>query len=283
MAAKNFGGGKNMTFNNYNVRTLPDGKRAFMTECAATDEGAVQMTRVKDGKNHSAGDIYFCKGGNAMAGLLKSISAVDGYQTTVGKQLKLGFASVNEASGEIERDSLQLGLVNDDGRIDRATASLLAAINKVEVGEEVMVAIHTFLHKAGDKMNDEPDSPVWSEDGYTVHLNAYQPHLATEDNPNGKIGLEAEDYYTQPSYYVKGASVIPLGRGEKPPVGIKASYDTENAAEFYSTIVQSVSASIGKDPHFANHQAPAGEAGDYEFGADDRAEEEARSRMSSRP
>jgi hypothetical protein len=286
MAVKNFGGNKFADSVNYGIRGLPDGRRAFMTECGANDQGAVQMTRTKDGIHHKVGDIFYCKGGNAIGGLVKGLWVRDGYQTTVGKELNVGFSSVNE-EGKVEREFLKLSLVSDDGRIDTQTAAFLAALNKAELGEEITLAVHTFTHKAGDLMNkEEPDGKKWDKDGYTTMLKVYQEHLKTDDNPHGGITVAATERYVQPSDYVKGKDVIELGLGEKPPVGIKVQYDAESAAEFYSGVVASVTAKVGSDHKFdeAAKKVPVDSDDDRVFGGEQgEGDDEVRTRMANRP
>lgn len=275
MGVKNFGKNNNTAATNYSVRTLPDGKRSFMTECSADTQGAIALVRSKDGKNHKAGDEFFCRGGNAIGGVVNGFWLRDGYQSTVAKELNIGFSSIGD-DGKPVREFLQLSLMDDKGRIDSNTARALIALNKAELGEEVTLAIHTFLHKAGDTVREGEDA-VWSKDGYITVLSAYQDHLATDENPNGRIGIEENERYNQPRYYVKGKDVIELGVGEKAPAGATEQFDADNAMEFLNGVIASLGSKVVKTENLAPSHTDTDD--DHQFGGDPDQDEAARNRM----
>jgi len=281
MAVKNFGAKQNSDAVNYSVRQLPNGDRFFATECDAGDTGAVSLTRQKDSPSgkFKAGDVFYCKGGNSISGVIKGLWVRDGYGGGAAKELSIGFASTDE-SGKVSREFLKMGLLDEKGRVDSNTARFLIALNKADLGEEITLAVHTFKHKAGDKMSDKTDA-VWEKDGVSTVMSVYQQHLATQDNPNGRIMLEHADYYNQPTFYVKGKDVIGLKQGEKAPAGALVNYDAEDATAFYSSAVEAVNSKVVKDDKFASNTAPVSED-DTSFG-DESADAAARSRVANRP
>lgn len=283
MAVRNFGNNNSKSVN-YGIRTLDSGNRIFVTECDQTDKDAIKFTRQKDGNGFKAGDEFYAKGGNAIAGVLKGAWIRNGFGSDVAKELNLGFASADE-SGKVVTEFVKLPLMNDKGRIDNATARALIALNKAELGEEVALAIHTFKHKAGDKITNaagEDTGKVWEKDGANVVLSVYQDHLATDDNPNGRIGIAKDEYYTQPTFFVKGKDVISITPETKVPEGAVVQYDTEDATAFYDGLVKSIMSKVGD----ASKDAPPAERtsvsdDDVQFG--DEQDQASRSRMGSRP
>lgn len=272
MGVGHFGGQRDATAS-YSMRKLADGKRIFATECQGGEPGAIEMVRQKDGKRHKAGDIFYVKGGNAINGVIKGMWIRPGYNGA-GKELSIGFAS-DDGTGKMVREFLQLPLLNEDGRIDNATARFLAALDKIDLGEEVTLAVHTFHHKAGDKMSENSDK-VWEKDGDSVLLSVYQPHLATEDNPNGKIALEKSDFYVQPTFFIKGKQVIDITPDVKVPADAKVQYNGEDADAYATAKVEAVMSKVARDDKF---QAPpaGGESGgpasedDMRFGEEEQA------------
>lgn len=285
MAVKNFGGSKNNAVN-YGIRTLENGNRIFVTECEATDPGAIKFTRQKDSPSGAfkAGDVFYAKGGNAISGVLKGLWVRDGFGGGAAKELNVGFASINE-KGEPVTEFVKLPLVSDKGRLDNATARVLIAMNKADLGEEVALAVHTFKHKAGEKIvnaKGEDTGKVWEKDGANVVMSLYQEHLSSEHNPNGRVTLEAGEHYTQPTFFVKGKEVVTITHETKVPEGAVVQYDVENAAGFYADIVNSVMSRIGDAAKAAPPAANNVSDDDMTFGGDAE-EQAARTRMGSRP
>lgn len=274
MAVKNFGKG-NTEANNYALRTLPNGSRAFVMECGAGDAGAIEMKTAKEGKKGPAGTIYYASGGNSISGLVKYVGEKAGFGGGLAKELSIGFSSLDE-NGKIVRDFLQLPLIDEKGRIDKSSAKVLSLLEKAELGEEVTLAVFTFKHKVGEKMSEGSDK-VWEKDGFDSVMSMYQAHLQSEANPNGTIKLEAADYYNQPSFYVKGQSVVNLGQGEHPPVGVDGKpaypviYNAEDAASFIGGVISSIKSKLSLDDKFvqATQNASSVIDDDAAFGDDD--------------
>lgn len=282
MAVKNFGGNNNSSVN-YSIRTLDSGNRIFVTECDPTDKDAIKFTRQKDGTNFKAGDDFYAKGGNVVSGVLKGVWVHNGYNSDVAKDLAIGLAST-DASGKVVTEFVKLPLMNDKGRLDNATVRVLAALNKADLGEEIDLAIHTFKHKAGDKITNaagEDTGKVWEKDGVNIVMSVYQPHLVTNDNKNGRIAIPKDEHYTQPTFYVDKSKVIQITPGvTKVKEGAIVQYDTEDATAFYDSLVKSIVSKVGDASKLA---PPAASPDDMQFGDDQSDNAGFNTRIGSRP
>jgi hypothetical protein len=245
MAVKNFGGTRGEA-ENYGLRKVND-QMLFLTMCAAGDEGAIQMTRTKDGAHHKVGDTYFMRGGNAVSGRLSYIAVKDGYPAGgVSKELSIGFAPEKEG-GKME--FVTLPLVNDKHKINDATRRLLPALLKAELGEEITIAASIFNHKAGEEMKDREGNVIGTResDGYATYLTAYQDHLITPENKNGKIVVDHDEMFVQERLIQKGRELVALAADERAPKDSVITYDEGVAERYARDVVDQVKARLPKN------------------------------------
>ena len=230
MAIRNFGS-KQSNAINYQVRRLATGKSIFATDCEPTDPAAIQMTRAKNSTTGKfmKGDSFYVKGDNAIQGTINFAAVQEGFEAPA-KNLTIGLKSVDE-SGKKVTEFLKLSLVSSTGRINDATARLLVALQKADLGEEILVAIHTFEHKAGDDMGDD-SGRKWEKDGDRTIISAYQEHLKSADNVHGIIAVPRDAVFKQPRFAFSGGKTTALAEGEAVPAGAQVLYDHEAAAKY---------------------------------------------------
>lgn len=265
MAVKNFGGNRSDAVN-YDMRKIGN-QMMFVTQCQPGDEGAIQLTRSKDGKNHKAGDVYYVKGGNAIGGKLVYIGVQDGFQGAA-RNLVVG---LTENGGPI--DFVRLPLVNEKNKINDATRRLLPALAKVDLGEELTLAAFCFEHKAGDEIKNKEGEVVGirDSDGYSAYLNVYQEHMKTADNENGKISAAPNEMFVQERLVQKGRSLVALEKGEKAPEGAVITYDEGVAEQYAKQIVAGIVAKMPRREKTEQHakQAAPDHVEDVAFGEED--------------
>ncbi len=194
---------KNNETINYKIRSYKDEKgieRAiFSTECSATDPGAIEVVRQKDGKNHKAGDVFYIKGGPGIsADAITGVYMREGYGGGCAREVTVQMSSQNDKGGRVT-EFLQMNLVAQDGKMNAKTMALLEAISKSDLGEPVMLITYLNHHKAGDPMSKKEDANLWEKDGATLALFLTQPHLKDADNEHGTVYMTKEEgAFTQP-------------------------------------------------------------------------------------
>lgn len=244
----NTGNGSNSI--NYKLQKMPDGSRAFTTECAAGTPGAVEMRHPNDSPKgkFAAGDSYFVIAGNTLRGKLGGMWLKSGYSKNdgghdVSREVSIMLVSHNE-DGVRVAEFLQLPFLDKDGRVDSTTAKLLSRLKKANLDEDVSISVYSFAHKAGDKMyskNADENGPVWQKDGVSVVLTPYQDSLKSADNEKGAIKIEASEYYRQPVRYPLGDSLVPVNPGEKAPDGVVLNYNYDDAIAFAKSVAAAIS------------------------------------------
>lgn len=241
MAVKNFGGGSRKDAENYRLFKIGN-KILFGTNCEPGDEGAIQMTRTKDGKNHKSGDVYYIKGGNAISGKVAYLAVEKGYNN-VGANLVIG---LTEDDGPFEFVSLPL--VSDKNKINDATRRLLPALAKSELGEPVTIAAYTFDHKAGDEIKAKEGEVIGhrERDGYSNYLNVYQEHLKSDKNKNGKIEVAENELFVQERLVQKGRNLVALAPGERAAEGQSIVYDEGVAEDYAKKVIADIRARLPK-------------------------------------
>lgn len=224
-------GNKNAAIN-YRLRKMSNGDQLFATEVSAGTPGAIEMTRTKASPSgrFAIGDKFFVQAGNTLLGKVGGLFVKEAFGGGPGRDLSLLLNS-SDAEGNKVAEFLQLSLLDDKGRVDRASAELLARLKNANSDEDMALSVYTFHHKAGDKMGDNSDK-VWDKPGSSMTLSVYQQSLISETNPKGSVRVESDQYYRQPVSIIKGNQLVKLEAGEKAPDGAVPIYDGESAVTF---------------------------------------------------
>jgi len=226
----------------YSLRKLPNGSRVFAVECAADAPGAVELVRSKDSPSGKfvSGDKFHVQTGDTLVGKLGGMWVKQGFGGGVSREVSILLTS-NDTEGAKVAEFLQLRLLDDKGRVDRETASLLARLKNVKRDEDVSLSVFTFAHKAGDPIDkNRPEAGNWDKAGSTMALAMYQESLKSEANPKGTVKAAADEYYRQPTFYISGTSVIHIKQGEKAPDNVVVNYDAQDAISFAEGIAAAV-------------------------------------------